>query len=381
MANWDVIVIGLGGVGSAAAYHLAARGCRVLGLDQHHRLHTYGSSHGKTRIIRQAYFEHPSYVPLLRRGYELWYELEQSVDEHLFHRTGLVELGPKDGVVIPGVLRSAAEHGLAIEELSIAEVARRWPGLAGRALHSQAHWQAVIEKDAGYLRVEACVDAHLRLAEQASAALQHERPVRHWRATPHGVEVTTDDGVEHAERLVIAGGPWSGQLLSGLGIRLSVLRKYQYWYAPQQTGYDQRDGFPCFFHETPTGYFYGFPSNERDGLKVSRHSGGTPVTTPTSPHPPDGTDQSLIEDYLNAFLPGVGNHLQAQVGCYYTVTPDEHFIVDVHPDHPQVVIVAGLSGHGFKFTSVLGEIASQLALDGQTTLETSLLRLEKRHQI
>ncbi|WP_182867359.1 N-methyl-L-tryptophan oxidase [Stieleria mannarensis] len=374
MANWDAIVIGLGGAGSAAAYHLAARGCRVLGLDQHHRGHALGSSHGKTRIIRQAYFEHPSYVPLLRRAYQLWNELQLAYGEQLYHPTGLVELGPADGVVIPGVLRSAAEHGLAIEELSVDEVAHRWSGFAGPRLRQHGDWRAVIEKDAGYLRVEDCVEAHLRLAEQASATLRHDRPVRQWRTTGQGVEVTTDDGIEVAAKLVIAGGPWNGTLLSSHGIRLRVLRKYQYWYRPKLSGYAQHDGFPCFFHETPTGYFYGFPGIGDEGLKVARHSGGTPVESPTSPHPIDREEQRQIEDFLKGYLPGVGAQLKAQSGCYYTMTADEHFVVDLIPNAPQVAVVAGLSGHGFKFTSVMGELASQLAIDGETMLDTSLLR-------
>ncbi|QEG00852.1 Monomeric sarcosine oxidase [Stieleria maiorica] len=375
MANWDAVVIGLGGVGSAAAHHLAARGCRVLGLDQHPRGHTLGSSHGKTRIIRQAYFEHPSYVPLLCRAYQLWQELELASGRQLYHPTGLVELGPADGVVIPGVLRSAAEHALAIEALSVDEVTRRWPGLAGPRLREHGGLRAVIEKDAGYLRVEDCVETHLQLAERAGATLRHVRPVRHWRTNGQAVEVTTDEGIEHAARLVIAGGPWSGRLLSSLGIPLRVLRKYQYWYQPKSPGYAQSDGFPCFFHETPSGYFYGFPDIGSEGLKVARHSGGTAVESPTSPHPRDRDEQRRIEDYLNGYLPGVGDQLKTQTGCYYTTTPDEHFIVDLLPNARQVAVIAGLSGHGFKFTSVLGELASQLAIDGATTLDTSLLRI------
>ena len=248
MAKWDAIVIGLGGVGSAAAFHLADQGLRVLGLDQYPAVHDHGSSHGMTRIIRQAYFEHPSYVPMLRRAYALWDELEQATDQTLFRRTGLVELGPPRGVVIPGVLNSAAEHGLDVELLSANEVTARWPGLV-----VQADWQAVIERDAGYLRVEACVEAHLRRAKEQSATLRHGQTVRRWTAEGRGVKVTTDSGVEQAERLVIACGPWSGPLLGELGIPLRVLRKHQYWYRPAGHGFAEANGFPCFFFETPSG--------------------------------------------------------------------------------------------------------------------------------
>ena len=372
MSTWDVIVIGLGGVGSAAAYHLAADGNRVLGLDQHPPAHAFGSSHGKTRIIRQAYFEHPSYVPMLQRAYQLWGELEEQTDQRLFHRTGLVELGPADGVVVPGVLRSAAEHGLDVEKLSAAEVSERWPGLVG-----QDDWQAVIERDAGYLRVEACVEAHLCCARRASATLRHREAVKKWRVDGSGVEVTTVAGVERASRLVIAGGPWSGQILEGSGIPLRVRRKHQYWFSPQNAGYARRDGFPCFFHETPSGYFYGFPSIDESGVKVARHSGGTEIESTTPVHESDPEDQSLVQNYVREFLPGVGNHLHAQSGCYYTMTPDENFVIDTHPLHREVTVIAGLSGHGFKFTSVLGEIACQVTTGRPTTYDLNLLGLSR----
>lgn len=372
MSTWDVIVVGLGGVGSSAAFHLASRGHRVLGLEQFSAGHCYGSSHGKTRVIRQAYFEHVSYVPLLRRAYELWGELEQAVGQQLFHRTGLVEIGPTDGVVVPGVLQSASEHQLDVEQLSPIDVRRRWPGLEIRD-----DWQAVLERNAGYLRVEACVKAYLSQAEQASATLRYGQTVRRWRSVGSGVEVITDAGTERAAGLVFAGGAWSGQLLGQFGMPLRVLRKHQYWYAPTSPGYRQCDGFPCFFHETPEGYFYGFPSIDGSGVKVARHSGGTPIDCPTPTHPSDPHDQQLVEHYLREYLPGVGNRLLHQAGCYYTVTPDEHFVVDVHPQFNQIAVVAGLSGHGFKFASVLGELASQFVSQQPRSMDTTLLRIQR----
>lgn len=377
MATWDVIVLGLGGVGSAAAYHLAALGNRVLGLDQYPAMHAMGSSHGKTRIIRQAYFEHPSYVPLLRRAYQLWNELEQNSGRHLFHRTGLVELGPADGVVIPGVLASASQHGLEIEQLSVDEAMRRWPGLAApQSFGNRANdWRAVVEHDAGYLEVESCVEAHLQCASRESATLKHGRAVHSWRVEGRGVEVVTDEGVERAARLVIAAGPWSARLLGETGTDLRILRKHQYWFTPATSGYGQQDGFPCFFFETATGYYYGFPAIDGQGVKVARHSGGEAIESPTATHPPDSKDCALVQAFLQTHLPGVGDNLRDQAGCYYTMTPDEHFIVDTHPQHEQVIVVAGLSGHGFKFTSVLGELAGDLASGGTTPLDISLLRL------
>ncbi len=372
MAYWDVIVVGLGGVGSSAVYHLAAAGHRVLGLDQYPPAHDRGSSHGQTRIIRQAYFEHPSYVPLLRRAYELWGELEKACDQRLFHRTGVVEIGPADGIVVPGVLHAAREHGLDVETLCMSEVSRRWPGLTGRSSHV-----AVLERDAGFLRVEECVRCHLRQAAAHSATLRHNVGVTGWRIDGSGVEVETDSGTERSGRIVFACGPWSGQVLGEIGMTLKVKRKYQYWYSPAREGYGESDGFPCFFHETRDGFFYGFPSLGDEGVKVARHSGGQLVECPSDVHPACESDRRQIENYLRQNLPGVGDSLCKWRGCYYTLTPDEHFIVDRHPEHEQVVVVAGLSGHGFKFTSVLGELATQLTETGTTNLDTSLLRANR----
>ena len=376
MASWDVIVIGLGGVGSAATYHLAAAGHRVLGIDQYPLAHDRGSSHGKTRIIRQAYFEHPAYVPLLRRAYELWDDIERRANQKLFYRTGLVEMGPADGVVIAGVLRSAAEHNLSVEQLPVSEIMRRWPGIVGH--HD---WHAVIEHNAGFLKVEDCVRAHHQLALQAGASCLHGVTVKAWEADGSGIQVVTDQGVERADRLVVAGGPWNAVMLAAVHPYLQVLRKHQYWFEADQPGYEEQEGFPCFFHETPAGLFYGFPSIDGSGVKVARHSGGERLHEPqASDHPPDQLDRALVDTYVATYLPGVSRRQIAEAGCYYTMTPDEHFILDVHPEQPQVTIVAGLSGHGFKFTSVLGEIASQLAISGSTTQSISLFALDRLGQ-
>ncbi len=365
-------MLGLGGVGSAAAYHLASSRYRVLGLDQYPPAHDQGSSHGKTRIIRQAYFEHPSYVPLLRRAYELWRELELDSGETLFHQTGLVEIGPPDGVVIRGVKQSAAEHGLAISELMMSDVTANWPGLVGHD-----GWHAVLETNAGFLKVEDCVAAHLRLAVRAGAVCRHRQTVQGWSVTGAGVRIDTDDGVETADRLVIAAGPWIGSLVSGLGVELSVRRKHQYWLAAEQPGYELSDGFPCFFYETPHGYFYGFPSITGSGVKVARHSGGQRVAAPGGTHPVDHSDRQSVSRFVGQCLPGVSDQMIAHAGCYYTMTPDEHFIVDALPGHDQVIVIAGLSGHGFKFTSVLGEIAGQLAIGDKPVHDTTLFQLRR----
>lgn len=376
--TYDAIVIGLGGVGSAAVKHLAADGYRVLGIDQFSPPHALGSSHGQTRIIRKAYFEHPDYVPLLIRAYELWRQLERDVEERLYFQTGLLQVGPTDGSVLSGVQASAEKHRLPIESMSMDDAIQRFPGIQGNR-----EWSAILEVDAGYLKVEACVAAHLKLALACGAELRMDLPVRSWSCVGHDVQVVTDDDTFQAARLIIAAGPWASQCLSQYHLPLRVLRKHLYWY-PAPEKYQQVHGFPCFFFDTAQGYFYGFPSGadaqtEFHGLKVARHSGGCEIAGPDGqPHPEAPDDRLAVEKFLSECLPSVLRPLSAWQGCYYTLTPDEHFIVDRLIDANQVVLVAGLSGHGFKFTSVLGEIAAKLVMDERLAYDIQFLSLTRQ---
>lgn len=374
--GYDCIVLGLGGVGSAAAAHLALAGYRVLGIDRYCPPHSYGSSHGQTRIIRKAYFEHSDYVPLLKRAYELWRQLETECGDKLYFATGLLQVGPVNGEVLSGVRRSANEHNLPIETMTMAEASVRFPGLAG-----DPSWQAILELDAGYLKVEACVTAHLQLARRHGAQLLMNQPVVHWQAKPNQVSVVTDKQTYFADNLVIAAGPWVAQCLDRYRLPFQILRKHLYWY-PAPSNYCSEKGFPCFFYDTPAGYYYGFPSvadekaRAHHGLKVARHSGGTEIASPTKDaHPEDLQDRQAVETFLKQYLPGVQRPLTRWAGCYYTMTPDQNFIIDSLPDAPSITIVAGLSGHGFKFTSVLGELVAQLATKKQTSLPIEFLRL------
>lgn len=371
--NYDVAVVGLGGVGSAAACALAQRGYRILGLDQFSPPHSRGSSHGETRIIRKSYFEHPNYVPLLCRAYELWHQLESQSEKRLYHPTGLLEIGPDDGMVIPGVLKSAAQFDLPIERLTMAEAKRNFPGLQG-----DDAWVVVLEKDAGYLNVEACVQAHLDVAATFGAKLVVNQKVIGWQPNGAGVRVRTQDEEFFADKLILTGGPWAGELLSQLRIPLQVLHKHLYWFEVENDSYRESDGFPCFFYETPDGYFYGFPQRDALGLKIARHSGGEPVRSELDGnHQRNGEDELAVESFLARHLPDVSQRMTRWSGCYYTMTPDEHFIVDTLPNYPQVTIVAGLSGHGFKFTSVLGELAADLSTTRPVSFNLDFLRLSR----
>lgn len=371
MNIYDAIVLGTGGVGSAALLHLAQRGARVLGLDRFPGGHDRGSSHGQTRIIRQAYFEHPDYVPLLRRAYELWAELESRCGEQLYRETGLVQIGPPDGVVLPGVLQSARQHNLEVVRLAPDDARRRFPGL-----QVPAGCEAVFERRAGYLLVERCVLAHLNEAARAGAELRTGEAVLDWRADDDAVTVRTDRSTYHAARLILAAGAWSRELLTELDIPLRVVRKHLHWYDNTDPRYRADAGCPTFLYELPDGCFYGFPQIDARGVKVAEHSGGETVVDPLNV---DRTvavdDQQRVARFVASHLPGVSARPTDHAVCMYTMSPDEHFLVDRHPAHPHVVLAAGLSGHGFKFTGVLGQVLAELALDGRTAQPIEFLSL------
>lgn len=369
MTIHDVIVLGAGGVGSAATYHLAKRGASVLALDRFPAGHDRGSSHGETRIIRQAYFEHPDYVPLLLRSYELWAELEQAIGQQLFYQVGLLQAGPADGVVVPGVLQSARQHHLSVDEFDAAETMRHFP-----AFRIPSDAKVVFERKAGYLRVEQCVRAHLACAERHGAKLQLDESIQSWSPDPSGFRVETSRGSHLAKQLVITAGPWAPNLLQQVGVRFRVLRKHLHWFEASDPQLHRDAGCPTFLFELPEGVFYGFPIMDDWGLKVAEHSGGTETTDPLDDdRTPEPLDQQRVAKFMKSWIPSATAKSTRHAVCFYTMTPDEHFLVDRHPEHPQVVLTAGLSGHGFKFTSVLGQIMADLTLDGSTPLPIAFL--------
>ena len=364
MRHFDTIVVGTGGMGSAALYHLAARGARVLGIDRFPCAHDRGSSHGHTRLIRLAYFEHPDYVPLLRRAYQLWRELEQTSVRPLLVESGLVTAGPPAGQVVAGLLASAVAHSLPVERLSGSEAARRYPGL-----RLAEDWEIAFEACAGYLFVEECVRTHTLLAVNAGAKLEYGAAVRRWRADSSGVVVETDRESFTAGSLVLASGAWTSDLLQVPGLGLEVLRKALFWYRPEPSHASlyAAGTLPCFAFDTPAGFFYGFPSLDSRGVKVAEHTGGRVIADPLSvDRTLDQQERARVEEVIASHLPGVGREMCSHAHCLYTMSPDGHFAVGLHPEHSRVAIAAGFSGHGFKFASVMGEVLADLALSGTT---------------
>jgi len=373
MNTYDVIVLGTGGVGSAAVLQLARRGLRVLGLDRFPGGHDRGSSHGETRIIRKAYFEHPDYVPLVQRAYELWRELEAASGQQLLFEVGLIEIGPANGIVIPGILQCAAEYDLDVSMLDATDVAHRHLGFV---ISPDA--QAVYEREGGYLLVEPCVLAHLETAKAAGAELRTDQAVVSWTQENGGITVQTETDTWRADKLVITAGAWAKSLLADLNIPLRIVRKHVHWYRCDRPVYRQDRGCPVFFYEVDHSYFYGFPQMDTRGVKVSEHSGGTVIEDPlTDDKSIELADQERVEQFLLRHLPGVSSQPTDHGVCYYTVSPDEHFIVDRHPLYDRVSFAAGLSGHGFKFTGVLGELLADLTCDGTTSLPIAFMRCDR----
>lgn len=371
--SFDVIVLGVGGMGSAACFELARRGLKVLGLEQFDLVHARGSSHGHTRIIRTAYAEHPSYVPLAKRAFERWYALEQLTGRHLLTQCACLNAGPPGSEHVEGVRASVRQHGLAAEELAGAEINARYP--AFRLPHE---YRGVIEQAAGFLYVEECVRAHIDMAVSLGADVRAREPARAWKAVNDGVEVTTDRGTYRAGRLIVTAGAWATRLLADIGVALRVMRQTLLWFDPgARVAEFRRDRFPIFIADVPGVPFYGLPAIDPRGVKVARHYGA-----PELPDP-DGIDWNVsdadtaaMRPLLDAYLPGVGGFTRGQV-CMYTVTPDRHFVIDRHPEFPQVTFACGFSGHGFKFASAVGEVLADLAQHGATAHDIGLFRASR----
>lgn len=372
MRPWDSIVIGLGVMGSATAAALAQRGARVLGLEAFSPLHTEGSSHGRSRIIREAYFESPAYVPLVRRAYALWRELEERTGRRLLELTGILNIGRPDSAVFRGALESSQQHGIAHEVLEAADVMRRFP-----AIMLPPEYRAVYEPTGGVLDPEACVASFQAVARADGATLRFQEPVTRWEATADGVRVETTRGVEYAEKLVVTPGPWAPRLLADVGVPLQVLRQVNVFFEPDDPERFAPDRLPIYLLDVEEGDYYGFPLFPGQGVKFGRHDGGEPCTAETVRRAVSAEEIRGLQEVLNRYLPGAGVSARETVTCLYTMTPDGHFVIDRHPAWPQVVIGCGFSGHGFKFATVVGEILADLALEGSTSHPIDFLSLAR----
>jgi len=372
--GFDVIVIGLGGMGSAAAYHLARRGRRVLGLEQFQPLHELGSSHGLTRIIRLAYHEDPSYVPLLRRAYELWHELETDAGEQLLITTGSLEGGPDDGTTFIGALEAARQHDIPHEVLDADELRLRYPAYAG----FDDATRVVYQPDGAFLLAEPTMRAHHDGARRRGADLRFGEVVRSWEPAGDGVRVVTEAGTFEAERLVVCAGAWARTLVPSLE-RLAVPeRQVLAWLTPKRPELFEVDRFPVFLIDVEEGSFYGFPLHDGHGFKFGKYHHRF---EPIDPDDPDRSvhaeDEALLRAFADRYFPDGAGPTEMLKACMFTNSPDEHFVLDRLPDAPQVAVFAGESGHGYKFCSVVGEVLADLVIDGATRHDIGLFRIDR----
>jgi len=372
--RYDAVVVGVGGMGSATAYHLAARGIDVLGLERYDVPHDMGSSHGVTRIIRRPQYEDPAYVPLVDRAYDLWRDLEERTGRDLLHVTGGVDAGPPDSDVFEGSLESCRLHGIDHEVLPASEVNERFPGYDLPADH-----RAVFQPEGGFLVPEQCVIAHVEAAQAEGAEIRAREPVADITPLPDGgVDVTSRRERYEADRLVVTAGAWAGELLPELAELAVPERQVLAWLQPTAPRRFDAENFPVFVHAAADGHYYGFPRHDVPGFKFGKfnHLGET-VDPDGMDREPRPEDERLLRAYAERHFPGGTGPTMRLATCMFTNTPDGHFILDTLPDHPQIAVGAGFSGHGFKFASAVGEVLAELTIHGSTDRDVNLFRLDR----
>ena len=371
--TYDVIVIGVGGMGSATVYELASRGLRVLGLERYDVPHDLGSSHGVNRIIRLAYFEHPSYVPLLRRSYERWLELEAASDEQLLYITGSLDVGPEDGMVFPGSLQSCIDHDLPHEALTSAELTQRFP-----ALRVPEGWMGLHQPDGGFVLSERCIVNHVFAAQERGGEVRAREQVLEWRSSGDGVRVETSRGSYEAGALVITSGAWAGPQAPSLDGLLTPERQVMGWFQPRRPELFALGACPVVIGEFEEGLYYSFPVFGIPGFKIGKfHHLGEATTADGLDRDCRPEDEAVLRQAVARYFPEANGPTLSLKACMFTNTPDEHFIIDALPGSPNVFVAAGFSGHGFKFCSVVGEIMADLATRGETDHDISLFRLNR----
>jgi sarcosine oxidase len=373
MARVDTVVIGLGVMGSAALRSIAARGVRALGIERFEPGHDRGSSHSATRIIRLSYFEHPSYVRLLREAYPLWRELESNAGRKLLHITGIVEIGKPDSALVRGTLAAARQHALPHEVFNAAELIRRYP-----AFHVPGEFVAVAQPDGGFVEAEPTVAVQLALARAAGAEIRTNTTVRAIEPRQNGVHVVTDSDSIDAATVVVAAGAWVSKLLPDLPVRLRATRQVLAWFEPQRPDLFDPARCPVFLIEGPHGTHYGFPLQAGAGVKVAKHHHFDEMVDPDDyDRNVSSSDEAAIRAAVADYLPAANGKLNAATTCLYTMAPDGDFIIDQLPGEPRIIVASPCSGHGFKFAPLIGDIVAELATTGATTRDIARFRLDR----
>ncbi|MBI1375367.1 MAG: N-methyl-L-tryptophan oxidase [Phycisphaera sp.] len=378
--RFDVIVIGVGTMGSAACWRLAHRGVRVLGIDRYDVPHTHGAHHGGSRVVRKAYFEHPDYVPLLHEAYRGWDELERDSGRTLLHRTGGLYMGRPDSEAIAGSLEAMHTHDLDHEELTREQVHERYP-----MFRLPEDFVGLIEPVTGFVEPEGAVAAMSELARQSGAELRYGEPVTTWSATSTGVTVQTQRDTYHADRLIVSAGAWSsviGNACGKLGVDLVVTRQVFGWVTPRRPELFAIGTLPVWLIETGRGgQHYGMPMLPgQTSLKIALHHPGTPTDPDRVDRTTHPDDEATFRYVLRDHIPDADGPMVDMKTCLYTNSPDSHFVIDRHPDpaaHDRVIIACGFSGHGFKFAPAVGRALADLAADNRTDLPIDFLGVSR----
>ena len=369
---YDAIVLGLGGMGSATLYHLAASGSKVLGLEQFGIPHAYGSSHGSTRIIRLAYSEGNEYVPLLKAAYRYWRELEELSGRRILHVTGGLDIGQESSWTVSGSRASCQHHGLRFEELTGSEVNRRFPGYS-----LPDSMRAIFQPDGGYVRSEIAIETYVAAARGLGAETLTDVEAVGWSRRSGGIAVSTTRGEFECKRLAVTAGAWIGGLVPPLREHCRPERQVMLWTCPLVPEAYKPDRFPVFNMEASTGRFYGFPDHGSEGFKIGKyHHLGEDVDRPEDLERNCGTeDEAVLRAGIREYFPGADGPARRMAACMFTNTPDDDFVIDRCPGEEAVFLAAGFSGHGFKFCSVVGKVMAELCLDRQPVWDISRFRL------
>jgi sarcosine oxidase len=371
---FDVIVVGVGGMGSAACYQLAKRGQRVLGLEKFEIGHAMGSSHGLTRILRLAYFEGEAYVPLVQRSRQLWIETGDVIGRQLFFEVGALDMAPGGDDIVAHAEQACLAHDLPHEILQRDAIERRFPALA----LPQGHI-GLYQPQSGFVASELALRSHVELARQHGASIREREPMLEWTPTAGGgVRVRTAQGTYEAGRLVLSPGAWIGSIVPGLARSTTVIRQTLAWFDPRQPQLLAPERFPVFTLKVEEGHVYGFPLWGHPGFKLGSPHYSKDVFDPDTPtREPAPGHEAILTASVRRYVPAAAGPLLNLKACLYTMTPDEHFVVDTLPGHEQVIVASPCSGHGYKFASVMGEILADLAVTGRSRFNLSMFSLRR----
>ena len=370
-SDGNYAVIGLGAMGSAALFHLARRGKRVIGIEQFQPGHDRGSSHGESRAIRLGYSEHPSYVPLVRRAFENWRELEALTGETVLTTTGILEAGKPGSRMVRGSLDACLLHHLDHELLDAREIHRRFP-----AFELPADFTAIWQPEGGFLKPELANRLHLDLARRHGAEVLAETRVTAIEPGANSVRIVIDGRTIEAGAVIVAAGAWVTDLVPALKPHISIARLVLTWYEPKRPELFAPDMLPVFAVEGEDDIVYGFPDFAGTGFKCASHySSGALTHADLARQDAGAEDEARTRRFLESYLPQGAGQMLAMKTCMYTMTPDEDFVIDTLPDDPRIVVASPCSGHGFKFASVVGEVVADLATVGETPHDIGRFRM------